>query len=65
MQPNPAIVDVRGVKIGASSLDVIAHIKAQEYTKGMRGNPNAGTATLDDTCRHVIEQRRCVLAATP
>lgn len=62
MLANPCAATIGGLRVGASSVDVVFHIMQEQFVKllphvaaaGARSDPFANAS------RHILEQRRCV-----
>jgi len=66
MIPNPGSFSLNSVKFGATSVDVVFHLRKEEFTKSASEAVEPLPAAPDDTgkdsmanlCRHVLQQRR-------
>jgi len=64
--PNPARFKINDVTFGASSVDVLFHLRREEFTRtGREEDPmpmphgdDIGTDVMANLCRHLIQQRR-------
>ncbi|KAF8517371.1 DNA polymerase alpha/epsilon subunit B-domain-containing protein [Hysterangium stoloniferum] len=61
--PNPCIISLNGVRLGISTMDVLYHLKNQQYiqrpmqvSNGIATQP-APSDAMANLCRHVLEQR--------
>ncbi|KAF8630838.1 hypothetical protein AX17_005197 [Amanita inopinata Kibby_2008] len=63
--PNPACFSINGVTFAVSSVDVLFHLRREEYTKrGQEVDPilpmyaeDTGTDVMGNLCRHLLQQR--------
>ncbi|KIJ54843.1 hypothetical protein M422DRAFT_200787 [Sphaerobolus stellatus SS14] len=60
--PNPSIFSLNGISFGVSTVDVLYHLKNQQYIQRPQHPTGAPTASLPpdamaNLCRHVLEQR--------
>jgi DNA polymerase alpha subunit B len=70
MVPNPGTFSVNGVKFGATSVDVLFHLRKEEFVKTVSTTTDTLPAAADDTgvdliansCRHLLQQRRWVFS---
>jgi DNA polymerase alpha subunit B len=62
MLPNPCRFSINGVSFAVTSVDVIVHLKKEEFFK--RGEEvdsvpdNSGPDIIAGSCRHLLQQRR-------
>lgn len=62
--PNPSVFSVNGFNIGATSIDVLFHIRKEEFFKQapeLADEPSSQTAdAMTMLCRQILEQQRSV-----
>ena len=68
MLPNPSRFSINGVSFAVSSVDVLFHLRKEEYTKRASeiapiGDEAQPPDAMGNLCRHVLQQRRQVLSA--
>lgn len=67
MVPNPCEFAINGINFAASSVDILFHLRKEEFFKSAAtANTNANASVVLDpmanTCRHLLQQRRFVLS---
>lgn len=75
MLPNPARFTLNGIHFAATSVDVLFHLRKEEFFKcateveplSSPADPEgqAPSDTMANLCRHVLQQRRYVLISRP
>lgn len=60
MLPNPCVLSIGGLRVGASSVDVLKQLSGEQFVKPLAQGGVAGDAYVN-LCRQVLNQRRCVL----
>lgn len=61
--PNPCVFSLDGIQFGVSTVDVLHHIKSQQYVQRPQRPVSEGEVpppsdAMANLCRHILEQRR-------
>jgi DNA polymerase alpha subunit B len=67
--PNPARFTINGISFGVTSVDVLFHLKREEFVKRGEEADSISPTSAEDTgsdvmgnlCRHLLQQRRFVV----